>query len=82
LAAQLTAAQEALFEEKTARSTIAKALAKKKGARLTAEQALKNSDEAKSKLSQALRTMQAAYTVTQDNLASKFKELDDVVIRE
>jgi hypothetical protein len=29
-----------------------------------------------------LKTTQAAYTVTRDNLASKSKELDDVVIRE
>jgi chromosome segregation ATPase len=76
------AAQEALSEEKSARSAVAKALADEKGVCLTVEHTLKNSDEAKSKLSQALRTMKSAYTVTRDNLASKSKELDDVVIWE
>jgi hypothetical protein len=47
-----------------------------------AQQNLKDSDAEKAKLSQALKTTHAAYTVTRDNLASKSKELDDVVIRE
>jgi predicted nucleic acid-binding Zn-ribbon protein len=47
-----------------------------------AQQTLKDSDAEKAKLSQALKTTHAAYTVTRDNLASKSKELDDVVIRE
>jgi hypothetical protein len=51
------------------------------GARLTVEQTLKNSDEAKAKLSQALKTTKAAYTVTQDKLTSKSKDLDDLVIQ-
>jgi hypothetical protein len=60
----------------------AKALDEEKGTRLTDEQAPKNSDEAKAKLSQALKTTKAANTITRDNLASKSKELDDMVIRE
>jgi hypothetical protein len=47
-----------------------------------ARQTLKDSDVEKAKLSQALKTTQAGYTVTRDYLASKSKELDDVVIRE
>jgi hypothetical protein len=47
-----------------------------------AQQTLKDSDAEKAKLSQALKTTQATYTVTRDNLASKSKELDDVVIYE
>jgi hypothetical protein len=47
-----------------------------------AQQTLKDSDVKKAKLSQALKTTQAAYTITRDNLASKSKELDDVVIQE
>jgi septal ring factor EnvC (AmiA/AmiB activator) len=47
-----------------------------------AQQTLKESDAEKAKLSQALKTTQAAYIVTRDNLASKSKELDDVVIQE
>jgi hypothetical protein len=47
-----------------------------------AQQTLKDSDTEKAKLSQALKTTQVAYTVSRDNLASKSKELDDVVIRE
>jgi hypothetical protein len=47
-----------------------------------AQQTVKDSDAEKAKLSQALKTTQATYTVTQDNLASKSKELDDVVIQE
>jgi predicted nuclease with TOPRIM domain len=47
-----------------------------------AQQTLKDSDAEKAKLSQALKTTQATYTVTRDNLASKSKELDDMVIRE
>jgi chromosome segregation ATPase len=47
-----------------------------------AQQTLKDYDAKKVKLSQALKTTQAVYTVTRDNLASKSKELDDVVIRE
>jgi hypothetical protein len=47
-----------------------------------AHQTLKDSDAEKAKLSQTLRTTQATYTVTRDDLASKSKELDDVVIRE
>jgi hypothetical protein len=66
---------QALFEEKNTRSTIVKALAK-------AQQTLKYSNAEKAKLSQALKTTQAVYIVTQDNLASKSKELDDMVIWE
>jgi chromosome segregation ATPase len=47
-----------------------------------AQQTLKDSDAEKAKLSQVLKTTQAAHTVTRDNLASKSKELDDVVIQE
>jgi hypothetical protein len=68
--------------EKAARSATAKALDEEKGTRLTDEQAPKNYDEAKAKLSQALKTTKAANTITRDNLASKSKELDDMVIRE
>jgi hypothetical protein len=71
-----------MSEEKSARSAAAKGLAEEKGAHLTVEQALKNSDEAKVKLSRALKTTKATYVVTRDKLASKSKELDDVVIRE
>jgi hypothetical protein len=60
--------------EKAARSATAKALTE-------AEQTLKICDVAKAQLSQELKTTKAAYTVTRDNLASKSKELDDVVIR-
>jgi chromosome segregation ATPase len=82
LATQLLAVEEALSEEKSTQSTATKALAEEKGARLTAEQALKTSDGAKAKLSQALNTTKVAYSATRDKLASKSKELDDVVIRE
>jgi hypothetical protein len=75
LAAQLVAVQQALSKEKTTRSTAVKALAE-------AKQSLKDSDADKAKLSQVLKTIKAAYIVTRDNLASKSKELDDVVIRE
>jgi hypothetical protein len=74
--------QEALFEEKSARSAATKALAEERDTRLTVEQTLKNSDEAKAKLSQALETTKAAYAVTRDNMAFKSEELDDVVVRE
>jgi hypothetical protein len=47
-----------------------------------AQQTLKDSDAEKANLSQALKTTQAAYTVTRDSLASKSKDLDDVVIRD
>jgi hypothetical protein len=46
------------------------------------QQALKDSYAEKAKISQASRTTLAAYTVTLDNLASKSKDLDDVVIQE
>jgi hypothetical protein len=75
LAAQLVAVQQALSKEKTTRSTAVKALAE-------AKQSLKDSDADKAKLSQVLKTIKVAYIVTRDNLASKSKELDDVVIRE
>jgi hypothetical protein len=82
LATQLTAAQEALSEEKSARSAAVKALAEEKGARLSIDQALKTYDEAKAKLSQALKNTKAAYAITRDKLTSKSSELDDEVIRE
>jgi hypothetical protein len=69
------AAQQTLSEEKNAQFVVVKALAE-------AQQTLKDSDAEKAKLSQALKTTQVAYTVTQDNLTFKSKELDDVVIRE
>jgi chromosome segregation ATPase len=75
LAAQLAAAQQALSEEKTARSRAIKALAE-------AKQTLKDYNADKAKLSQALKTTKDTYTVTRDNLASKSKELDDAVIQE
>jgi hypothetical protein len=75
LAAQLAASQQSLSEEKNAWFTTVKALAE-------AQQTLKDSDAEKAKLSQVLKTTQAAHTVTRDNLASKSKELDDVVIQE
>jgi hypothetical protein len=46
------------------------------------QQTLKDSDAEKAKRSQVLKTTQVAYTVTRDNLASKSKEQDDVVIWE
>jgi hypothetical protein len=73
LTTQLTAAQEALSAKKAARFATAKALSE-------AEHALKNSNAAKAKLSQVLKITKVAYTVTRDNLTSKSKELDDVVI--
>jgi chromosome segregation ATPase len=82
LAAQLSAAQEALSNEQSAQSAATQALAEEKGAHLTAEQALKTYDEARAKLSQALKTAKAAYSATRDKLASKSKELDDAVIQE
>jgi hypothetical protein len=81
-AAQLSAAQEALSKEQSARSATAQALAEEKGARLTTEQTLKACDEAKAKLSQALKTAKVAYSATRFKLVSKSKELDDAVIRE
>jgi predicted nuclease with TOPRIM domain len=45
-----------------------------------AQQTLKNSDAEKDKLSQVLKTTQDPYIVTQDNLASKSKDLNGVVI--
>jgi flagellar hook-basal body complex protein FliE len=47
-----------------------------------AKQALIDSAADKAKLSQALKTTKVAYTTTHDNLASKSKDLDDVVIQE
>jgi hypothetical protein len=75
-------AEKALSEEKSARFVATKALVEEKATRLAIEQALKDSDEAKAKLVQALETSKAAYTVTQDKLASKSKTLDDTVIWE
>jgi chromosome segregation ATPase len=60
----------------------AQALAEEKATLLATEQALESSDEAKVKLAQALETTHAAYTVIRDKLASKSKEMDDMVIRE
>jgi transcription initiation factor IIF auxiliary subunit len=80
LSAQLTATWKALSDEKSARSDVAKALAEEKVARLAVEQALKDADKAKNKLAKVLEMTHATYTVTQDKLASKSKELDDVVI--
>jgi transcription initiation factor IIF auxiliary subunit len=82
LSAQLTATWKALSDEKSARSDVAKALAEEKVARLAVEQALKDADKAKNKLAKVLEMTHATYTVTQDKLASKSKELDDVVIWE
>jgi hypothetical protein len=82
LSAQLAGARKALSNEKSARSDAAKALAEEKAARLAAKQALKDADKAKNKLAHALEMTQAAYTVTQDKIAPKSKELDDVVIQE
>jgi hypothetical protein len=67
--------QQALSKEKNIWSAAVKALTE-------AKQALKDSDADKAKLFHALKTTKAAYTGTRDNLASKSKELDDVVIRE
>jgi hypothetical protein len=75
-------AWKALANEKSARSDASKALAKEKIARLPPEQALKDADKAKAKVSKALEITQAAYTITQDKLTSKSKELDDMMIQE
>jgi hypothetical protein len=75
LAAQLVAAQQALPEEKTTQSTMVEALTK-------AKQALIDSAADKAKLSQAVKTTKVAYIATRDNLASKFNDLDDAMIRE
>jgi hypothetical protein len=64
-----------LSEEKTTRYAAVKALAE-------AQQALKDFDAEKAKLSQALKTTHVAYTIARDNLASKFKDLDDAMIWE
>jgi chromosome segregation ATPase len=82
LVAQLAAVQKTLSEEKSARFATTKALAEEQASRQTAKHALKSSDEANAKLTQALETTKAAYTVSQDKLALKSKELDDAVIRE
>jgi hypothetical protein len=74
--------EKALSEEKSARFIAMKALVEEKAARLATKQALKDSNEAKAKLVQALETSKAAYTVTQDKLASKSKNRDDTVIWE
>jgi hypothetical protein len=79
---QLATARKALFDEKFARSDVAKALPEEKAAHLATEQALKDVGKAKNKLAKALEMIHAAYTVTRDNLASKSKELDDVGIWE
>jgi chromosome segregation ATPase len=78
----LAEAQKVLSNEKSARSDVAKALAEEKTARLAAKQALKDDNKAKSKVAKALETTQVVYTVTQDKLTSKSKELDDMTIRE
>jgi hypothetical protein len=44
-----------------------------------AQHALKDSNAEKAKLSQVFKTTQTTYTITRDNLASKSKELYDVV---
>jgi hypothetical protein len=44
-----------------------------------AQHALKDSNAEKAKLSQVFKTTQMTYTITRDNLASKSKELYDVV---
>jgi chromosome segregation ATPase len=75
LAAQLAVAQQALSEEKTARSAAVEALAE-------AKQALIDLAADNAKLSQALKTIKAAYTATRDNLTSKSKDLDDAMIWE
>jgi hypothetical protein len=75
LAAQLAASQQALSEEKIVQSDAVEALAE-------AKQALIDLTADKAKLSQALKTTKAAYTGTRDNLASRSKDLDDVMIRE
>jgi hypothetical protein len=75
LAAQLAASQQALSEEKIAQSNAVEALAE-------AKHALIDWAADKAKLSQALKTTKAAYTGTHDNLASRSKDLDDVMIRE
>jgi chromosome segregation ATPase len=78
----LAEAQKVLSNEKSARSDVAKALAEEKTARLAAKQALKDDNKAKAKVAKALETTQVVYTVTQDKLTSKSKELDDMTIRE
>jgi chromosome segregation ATPase len=82
LSAQLAAVQKALSDEKSARFDAAKALAEEKAARQAAEQALKGADKAKAKVAMALETTQDAYTTVRDKIASKSKELNDMVIRE
>jgi chromosome segregation ATPase len=72
LSAQLGAVQQALPEEKTARSTVVEALSEAKHALI-----VKAVD--KVKLSQELKTTKAAYTATHDNLASMSKDLDDAM---
>jgi hypothetical protein len=74
--------QNALSDEESAQTDAAKALAEEKTVHLVTKQALKDADKAKAKVAKALETTQAAYTVTRDKLASKSKELDDMVIRE
>jgi hypothetical protein len=74
--------QNALSDEESAQTDAAKALAEEKTIHLVTKQALKDADKAKAKVAKALETTQAAYTVTRDKLASKSKELDDMVIRE
>jgi chromosome segregation ATPase len=82
LSAQLAAVQKAPSDEKSARFDAAKALAEEKAARQAAEQALKGADKAKAKVAMALETTQDAYTTVRDKIASKSKELNDMVIRE
>jgi transcription initiation factor IIF auxiliary subunit len=82
LSAQLVVMQKALSDENSARSDASKDLVEEKAARLADEQALKDADKAKAKAAKALETTHATYTITQDKLASKFKELDDMTIQE
>jgi hypothetical protein len=82
LTTQLAVMQEALANEKTARSTADQSLAEEKTARHAVEQALQNSNDVKAELTQELESTKASLTATHDKLTSKLAALDIALIQE
>jgi hypothetical protein len=81
LANKLKAAQQALFDEKSARLRAENSLAEERAARQTAEQSFQQSTDADASLVLELEIAETSLAATRDKLDSKSKALDFQVIR-
>jgi hypothetical protein len=80
LANNLKAAQQALFDEKSARLRAENSLAEERAARQAAKQSFQQSNDANATLVLELQTTQISLATTRDKLNSKSKALDFQVI--